>query len=233
MPKYPILNFKKKRQAKFDAGKLWFVLLLLILINILWDSPVLYPFILFATLVHEACHALMAIITHGQAHTIEIAMNTSGLTLTSGGLPFLVYSAGYVGTAVVAGLMIMLDQRPNTNKLALYSIGGFCIFVTLWLVRNPFGFVFGLVFGAALIYLAIQKWPAVHHWTIRGLAIYLMANSVSDIVRLPAIHRTGIETDATLLFKHYLIPPIVSVIVWFVISVVVIFFALRVSLEEK
>lgn len=233
MPEYPALNYKKKRQSKIDASKFWFLMLLIILINVFWNSPVLYPFILFATLVHEACHALMAIITNGQAHTIEIAMNTSGLTLTSGGLPFLVYSAGYVGTAVFASILIMLDQRPQTNKIALYSIGGFCIFITLWLVRNPFGFVFGLIFGAALIFLATQKWQTVHHWTIRGLAIYLMANSISDIVRLPAIHRAGIVTDATLLYKQYLIPPIVSVVVWLVISVLVIYFALRVSLEER
>lgn len=88
----------------------------------------LLPLRWFVTLVHEAGHAVMATAVGG--HVSSVTMNTNGGGLTgwsyTGGISdfkvVVVSSAGYVGTAVVGGVMLELATRVKQGKVALISL---------------------------------------------------------------------------------------------------------------
>src|SRR5262249_36299179 len=68
---------------------------------------VIYPIRLFVTFIHEGGHALVALFTLGSVEKLLIYADASGVTLTRGGIPPLIASAGYLTTSVVgAGLLI-------------------------------------------------------------------------------------------------------------------------------
>jgi len=71
----------------------------------------IYPFKLFGTFVHEWCHALVAVATGGTVTRLQINTDLSGETFTSGGWLLPIFSAGYVGTAVVGALLLLIPTR--------------------------------------------------------------------------------------------------------------------------
>jgi lysylphosphatidylglycerol synthetase-like protein (DUF2156 family) len=88
------------------------MLAILVISLVCWQMPyvstVLYPFKLFVTTIHEACHALMARLTGGNVGLISISPDESGVTLSMGGIKWLVSMAGYIGTAMFGGLLIWM-----------------------------------------------------------------------------------------------------------------------------
>ena len=85
-----------------------------------WALPLLYPFKLFTTWVHESSHALMTLLVGGRVTAVTIEPNTSGLT--HGLVPAsriargLVASAGYLGAALV-GCLLMAATRVEPEEL--------------------------------------------------------------------------------------------------------------------
>ena len=65
---------------------------------LLWDTPLVYPIKIFVVMLHELGHALAALITGGQVVGIQIYPEQGGVTFTRGGWPFVILSAGYVGS---------------------------------------------------------------------------------------------------------------------------------------
>src|SRR5262245_6107070 len=102
----------------------------------------LLPLRWFVTLVHEAGHAVMATLVGG--HVASVTMNTHGGGLTSwtytGDISdskiVLVSSAGYVGAAVVGGVMLELATRIRRGQVALISlavlVAGICLLWVPW-----------------------------------------------------------------------------------------------------
>src|SRR5206468_4921230 len=70
-----------------------------------------YPLRLFATFVHEGGHALATILTGGSVESIALARDGSGVTLSRGGFLPLIYSAGYLGTAAIGALALLMSRR--------------------------------------------------------------------------------------------------------------------------
>lgn len=68
---------------------------------------------------HEMSHALAAFLTGGHVHSIQLSLNGSGVTYTSGGSAWFITSAGYPGVAVIAGFSTVLAARglPSTVLL--------------------------------------------------------------------------------------------------------------------
>src|SRR5579883_3155868 len=81
---------------------------------VLWWAPysnvILYPIRLFVTFVHESGHALMAIATGGSVESLTVRSNGSGVTMTLGGIPWLVLSGGYLGSTVFGALLLQVGR---------------------------------------------------------------------------------------------------------------------------
>src|SRR5437588_3747956 len=90
-----------------DTRFVGMLLLCVALALLFWSTPLLLPFRLFVTMVHETSHALVGAVTGGQVFGIEISLDGSGVTLVRGGNLFLTASAGYVGSGLFgAGLLL-------------------------------------------------------------------------------------------------------------------------------
>lgn len=77
------------------------------------------PLRILAVFFHEMLHAVAAFLTGGGVTAIEVTSYEAGRTALYGGLPVIVYSAGYLGTAILGGVFL-LSGRNIPAKRALY-----------------------------------------------------------------------------------------------------------------
>lgn len=121
----------------------------------LFDTPAVYPLKLFVVFLHELSHGLAAVATGGSIVRIELTTNEAGLCVTRGGSRVLILNAGYLGSLVWGAALLVLGARTRLDRPLVAGLGLVTLTVTLLYLRSPFGFVYGLVSGAALLGVAL------------------------------------------------------------------------------
>lgn len=107
-----------------------------------------YPLRLFTTFIHEAGHALAALMTFGDVHQLTVFPNTSGVTMTSGGWRLAISSAGYLGTTLF-GVAMLLSARKTTSARTALGVTGLVVLVLTTLYAGQAS-VWPALGGAAL-----------------------------------------------------------------------------------
>jgi len=202
---------------------------------ILWYTPyarvVAYPMHLFVVFIHEGCHALAALATGGQVTGICIFPDTSGVTGIVGGWLWLTYSAGYVGTALVGALLVLISSRRGTARPALYVTSGLILVLTLAFIRpwaSPFGFVAGLILSGVLGLLASYASPGGASFWLSFLAVQCCFNALYDLRTLLYITANAhLQNDAAFMAQHYPFPAAFWALLWAVIALLVLVGTLR------
>ncbi len=172
------------------------ILLALIVIQI----PVIGPFFRIAnTLIHESCHALMALILQGEVLQIKLFANTEGVTYlmaSSRTAVILASLAGYVGSAVMAYLLALMCVKKRHSLILWQFVVVAAVNAALW-VRNPFGIVWLVLFiGVLLFALWWEKgWPT---FLAVGLFVFVLAESVSSSYAILwlSLHQPAAAGDA-------------------------------------
>lgn len=191
---------------------------------------VFYPFRLFGTFVHEICHGLAAILTGGEFQRFAVNPNLSGVAFSRGGISWIIASAGYVGSTLFGGLLLVISARGVSARRVLMGLGIVLGLLCLLFVRNLFGLLAGAVLAAALV-LAAQRLPA--RWAaglLLLLAVQMMLDSVGsvlDLVQLSAT--TGVTTDAAIMARATGIPAIFWAVVWTGLSLVTLAWSLQLA----
>lgn len=122
--------------------------------------PVTWPRVrLGVTLVHEAGHALVALLVGRRLQGIRLHSDTSGVTLSRGrprgpGMVAML-AAGYLAPAAV-GLGAALLLADGRALLLLWSLVALLVPVLLW-IRNVFGLLVVVLVGAGV---ALVTWYA-------------------------------------------------------------------------
>lgn len=109
-------------------------------------------FRVFNTLIHEDGHAIMALISRGKAKRIELFADTSGTTITASKHKishFVTSLAGYPASAGAALLLFFLLNKQDELSL-LIAIGVLIILNLILFVRNAYGIIWLITFGALL-----------------------------------------------------------------------------------
>ena len=122
-----------------------------IVIALLWNTQVVYPLKIFVVFMHEVSHGLAALATGGSIKEIQIVAQEGGHAITAGGSRFWTLTAGYLGSLMWGGLILILAARTQLGKLISAVIGIGMILISALYLRNTFGFLFGVGFGGALI----------------------------------------------------------------------------------
>ena len=200
---------KTKRQLAFVAGlTAW-----LVVVWLLWWSPVIYPLKVFVVLLHELSHGLMAVATGGEIQRIVVTPDQGGVCFCPGGSPFLTLSAGYLGSLAWGAVILALARaRKPAPRQTTTVIGAAVLVLTGLYVRNPFGVLFGALFGAALIALrSAGRTVHVAILTAVGLTscLYALLDIKSDILDRPYL-----ESDARMLAQLTGVPTVVWGVVW-------------------
>lgn len=109
---------------------------------LLWFIPfsdwALYPLRLLVTFFHEAGHALATFLTFGSVKSLVVNPNGSGMVTSTGGVRFIISSAGYLGTTFLGAALILLSRHAGLVPRTLTALGATSIACTvLWAGKLP------------------------------------------------------------------------------------------------
>lgn len=199
----------------------------------LWVVPFLRPLILplvyFNTHIHELAHALAALATGGQVEYIHVYADGSGATPVRGGAILFVASAGYVGAAVVGGLMILGSRTEDSARRTLWTAFAFMLLSILLFVRfDTVGILSGILWTGALCLAArfLKKDAVILLTQFLGLSLALTSLQ-SVLILLNLTTNPGLHNDAKILQDATFIPGIVWALLWTAISVIAIWTSLK------
>ena len=180
----------------------------------LWPTVWVYPLKMFVVLLHEASHALAALVSGGLVERIVLDPREGGAAYARGGSPFFMLSAGYLGS-LIWGLVLLWAARttPAKTRAVVNGLAIFILAIALAFIRGPFGFLFAATAGG-LLFLAARKLPQaglVVLLTVLGLtsALYAILDIRDDILRRPHL-----PSDAQMLSELTGVPTLWWGLVW-------------------
>ena len=222
------------KNGSTSGGTNWKQLLglvaLMVAVGFAWNTWFVYPLKILVVFFHELSHGLMAMATGGAIREIRLAAQEGGLCVTSGGNRFLVLSAGYLGSLVMGGIILLLATRTRHDKLLVWALGALMVAIALLFVRPliSFGFLFCLVIGAALIAAGSRLPEDVNDFILKTVGLtsclYAVLDISSDILTRPEL-----RSDARMLAEHTHIPTLVWGVVWMGIALAAAVFFLVVA----
>jgi hypothetical protein len=200
---------------------------------LLWWSPLLLPFRLFVTMVHELSHALAAIATGGEVQGIAIRLDGSGVTLVRGGSLFLVASAGYVGSALFGAGLLLLARVRARRRLLLRGLAIGLVLATLFFFREPVGIVAALLLAGGFWLLAGRGADWGVALLVYWLAVLSGLYAAFDLLVLLELSGPTVaaQSDAATLQRTTRIPALVWAALWTVAALAVQFLTLRTALR--
>jgi hypothetical protein len=197
-------------------------LVLGLLFVVFFESPLLLPFRLFVVFLHEISHGIAAVLTGGRVHSIAISPNEGGVCVTSGGWPFLVLNAGYLGSLLFGALFLLLGARRRSARQVIAAIGLFTLLAAALYVRSLFGFVYCLLAGLVFLLVAARLAPSVSEVLLAAVgamsALYALADIASDVV-----FRHSAASDAAALARATGIPAVAWGVAWIALSLATLY----------
>ncbi len=241
----------QKQQQNDRRGTLFITALSLVFALLLWNArgvdelllaqgapvpdsfsltAITYPVRLFVTFVHEAGHALAALLTGGQVQSFTVSPDGSGYAVTAGGNISLILPAGYLGAALFGALLFLLSSRaPSMTRALSLLLGIGFIALTVLFARpdasgNMTALIVGVGYGVALALLGWLAPQGVNVFLLNTLAILTGLNAVFDLVHLVGnadIGNAGVVNDAAAFSQEVapLLPPSVVALLWAAIAI--------------
>ncbi len=226
------------RDQSWRHREVLIVLALAIVSLLLWRAPfvglLFYPFRLFGVFVHEISHGLAAMITGGEFHRFAVHPNLSGVALAEGGIRWIIVSAGYVGSAIFGGLLVILAARGSPARRVLLGWGVALGLLCLLFVRNLFGIATGLLLSAGLIVAGRRLREEWADGLLLFLAVQMMLDALNSLLDLLLISaaRPGVLTDAEIMARATGVPALFWALLWGVIAGVVLYTSLRLAYRQ-
>jgi hypothetical protein len=170
---------------------------------IFWHTPFVYPIKLFVVLLHEISHGIAAILTGGSIVKIEISADQGGLCVTRGGGRFLVLTAGYLGSMLWGGLILLAAGRTKMDKSVTTLISLIILGVTLLFIRNFFGLIYGIGFGIAMFLAGWLLPNVVNDFLLKLIGLTSVLYVIFDIKDDLLTASIGGMSDATMLSREF------------------------------
>ena len=184
-----------KRLKQFDWQMLGILAGMFVMAVIFWDTFFIYPIKLFVVILHEFSHGLAAILTGGSIVKIEVDPRIGGVCYTRGGSMIIVASAGYLGSILWGGLILIIASRTKYDKILGMVIGGLLILLPILYIRSWFGFLFTAGFGAALAAISYFARDYIVDTLMKFLGMTSCMYVIIDI-KEDLIQRTNVGSDA-------------------------------------
>lgn len=176
---------RHRRQA------LLITVLAMVVVYFLWNirelSFIVYPLKLFVTYVHEAGHAVMALLTGGKVLGFTVSPDGSGLTQSANGIRALILPAGYLGAALFGSVLFYVVNRfPRYINHVAIALGTGMILFTVMYARPDEGgsllaLAIGVGFGVALVIFGLRLPRLVMMLIVNVLAVSCALNAVMDV----------------------------------------------------
>ena len=205
---------------------------LALLIYLFWNTPVVYPMKILVVFFHEMSHGIAAWMTGGRVEAIQVNQMAGGLCVTRGGSRLVILNAGYLGSLLWGGAMLLWASRPRKHSGMTVVLGVILLTVSLWFVRPvaSFGFIFGVLTSICLMLTGLRLSERVNEYVLKLIGLTSCFYVALDILA-DTIVRPDLPSDAVLLAEHTGMPAILWGAAWFVISVTASLYFLRVACQ--
>ncbi|MCL4541247.1 MAG: M50 family metallopeptidase [Chloroflexi bacterium] len=224
-----------ERPLQRESVRIGMILLIATVVSVfLWLFPgagiVLLPLRPFVALVHETWHAGMAILTGGHVKAIAIqGFSGNGDTLTVGGNPLLIASAGYVGSALTGAVFLAALRRPVAVRvLSVVVFLALAAATVLW-NHTIFAWLYLLAVGLGLYGLVRLASNWVFALIVGFFALQLNLQVLADLRDLVLLSVGRTPTDAALAGQLTHTAPLLWALLWTAISLVFLGIGLRVA----
>lgn len=184
-----------------------FTIISFLITFLFWDSSIMpfnlhllfTPLRLYTTAIHEAWHAIMALITGGTILEIKLNLDGSGSVTHAGGISILTTPAGYIGTSLTGALLILSSSKEKTAKLLLWSICSIVMLLGLFNLGSIFGiaFISAILLSIGIIYATIKTGFSSHIAIFLGTVLAI--NSIQDIKII--VFQSTYKSDAGILAR--------------------------------
>ncbi|MGO9831122.1 MAG: M50 family metallopeptidase [Myxococcaceae bacterium] len=223
--------------ARLDLGKVLLLLAFVTLGLLFWDSPLLTPVKLLVVMGHESGHAVATLLAGGKVQRVVLSPDQSGACLSA--LPsgawrtVVVYSAGYVGSAVAGAVLLVLAFRFNLARGVLAAYALWLAAVAVLVAGSLFTVVYCL--GMAALLGAAARWLPL-------LGVRLTALFLASFTGLYALFdlrddlwnaAVRAQSDAALLAAHTPVPALVWAGLWTLLSVLILGWGALLALRSR
>jgi len=225
-----------------DKRLLRAILLIVILLNAPVGKYILYPFVIFSTWIHESFHGLAALSIGGGISWLNVYPDGSGLANTI--IPLgrfqraWVASAGYQGTAVTGGIMLMFRRSNISARVGTCVVGLAMLLTCILFVRNAFGLTMLVIMGVILV---LASWRLPPFWIgelFALLAATACLNAITSIRVLFFVTEANIggvvrSSDATTMQEITKINSYVWASAWMILAFWMTSMGVFISIETK
>ena len=194
------------------------LILIFIVISFLWGTVLLYPLKIFVVFMHEVSHGLAAYLTGGEIVEIEVNRQQGGHALTKGGNRFLILTAGYLGSLIWGGIILLMAARTHFDKAISVLIGIGMVGITIGFGSDTFTYLFGVGFGIGLIAIGLFLPEAANDWILRVIGLTSCLYAILDI-KSDVLDRSHLRSDARMLAELTDLPTLFWGILWIIIAI--------------
>jgi hypothetical protein len=185
-----------------NSSALWISLLIAVAIGLVWQTTLVVPLKTLVVFFHEVSHLLVALATGGEVIEMRIVPQQGGSVLSRGGMPFLILSAGYLGSLLFGVLLFEMADRTKADRVVVGALGLLLGALTLIYMKGTYGILFGLGSAGVLILCAFGLSVAINDIVLRVLGIVSMMYVPLDIWS-DTLARPGLLSDAAMLAMIY------------------------------
>ncbi|RKQ69392.1 peptidase M50B-like protein [Litorimonas taeanensis] len=208
----------------------WTLWLITLVIFGLWSSPIIVPVKIFIVFLHEFSHVLATWLTGGKVMALSISAQQGGAVTSQGGNSFIIASAGYLGSLILGAMIFILALRAQIDRWVVACLGGIMLILTLFYIRDLFSVAFCVVGGLLFLSAALFLSRTINDILLRVIGLTSMVYVPFDIFS-DTLQRSHLRSDARIIAETMGGPTLFWGGLWFVLSLIVIYFVLRVSLR--
>lgn len=161
----------------------WSLILAAVLIYFILPNWIERHLMTLGVFFHEAGHALACLFTGGRVDGFVLPKSGGGYALVAGGWPILVYSGGYIGTAVSGSLLLYLNAFGRLRRFILGGTGVFILGLTFWYGSGVFTWVFGLIAGAAFLAMGLRLGVELQYHCVNFLGVLIGLRTLQGFKR--------------------------------------------------
>ena len=205
-----------------DWRKAGLLVALVVPIVLLWSTPIVWPLKILVVFFHELSHGLAAILTGGRIARIEVVAAQGGVCWTMGGSQFLILTAGYLGSLVWGGVVLLAASGSKRDRAVSVGLGTIIIAATLLWVRPVIGFGFGfhLLAGVVLVLFGWLLPDAFNDIVLKVFGVTSCLYVIPDIYS-DTIARSHLRSDARMLAEMTHIPTVIWGGLWILVALTV------------
>ena len=190
----------------------------------------LLPLKLLVVFFHELSHLIMVLLTGGSPEALSLTPHQGGMLLSRGGNRFLTLSSGYLGSLLIGLGVFLAALSSRADRLVTGAMAATLLLVAALYVRDGFALVFCVTTGTVLMITAFWLGHAACDLLLRVIGLTSMFYVPLDIFS-DTLQNSGLRSDARMLAEEFGGPTMFWGGLWLLLSLLVIAFALRLTLR--